>query len=63
MPTVKGTFQFPSFIPGFFFAYFLRWLKKDESIESNTIVFFFKEMIYICICLCVCVYILCIILS
>lgn len=40
MPTVKGTFQFPSFIPGFFFAYFLRRL-KDESIESNTIDFFF----------------------
>lgn len=43
MPTVKGTFQFPSFIPGFFFAYFLRWLKKDESIESNTIDFFLKK--------------------
>lgn len=59
MPTVTGTFQFPSVIPEFLFS---KEAKDGRGVkeESNTIVFFLKKKQYICICLCVCI--LCIIL-
>lgn len=61
MPTATGTFQFPSVIPGFFFLLFSKEVEEGRGDkESNTIDFFFKEMVYIYICICLCVYVFCV---
>lgn len=59
MPTVTGTFQFPSVIPRGFLFYFLRRLKKEEVIEKKAtpLIFLRNEIyIYIYVYVCVCMY-------
>lgn len=60
MLTVTGTFQFPSVIPWGFFVLFSKEVEegRGDREESNTIDFFFKEIIYIYVYVyvCVCMY-------
>ena len=60
MPTVIGTFQFLSVIPRDFFVLFPKEgeERRSDKEESNTIDFFFLEMVYIYIYVyvCVCMY-------
>lgn len=65
MPTVPGTFQFPSVIPRVSLFYFLRRLLKEEVVEKKAtpLIFFQKLYIYIYMYMFACVCILCIILS
>lgn len=65
MPTVTGTFQFLSVIPGFFFVLFYKEVEEGrcDKEESNTIGFFSLRNGYIYVCVYVCVCVQCIILS
>lgn len=56
MPTVTGTFQFPSVIPGFFLVLFFKEVEegRGDKEESNTIDFFLKKWhIYVYMCVCI----------
>lgn len=47
--------SFQSFL-GFSLFYFIRRLKKEDVIKKKAtpLIFFFKEMVYICVCICMC---------
>lgn len=62
MLTVTGTFQFPSVIPWGFFVLFFKEVEegRGDREESNTIVFFLRNDIYMCICICLRVYVFCV---